>query len=85
MWDRYEVSSISDHECSYEKFLISNHESFVKNLNKISDDLLKAKWYFIAAISAIGFAYKFVIEDSKLLSISTMGPLMFRRYLILHR
>lgn len=56
MWDKYG------------EFLISHHKSLADNLNKISDDLLKAKWYFMAAISAIAFAYKFVIEDFKQLT-----------------
>jgi hypothetical protein len=36
---------------------ISVHESMTENLNKISGDLLQAKWFFLASIAALGTAY----------------------------
>jgi hypothetical protein len=39
------------------KFLETDFQSMVENLNRISDDLLKAKWYFLATIAAVGIAY----------------------------
>jgi hypothetical protein len=58
----------------YDEFIISDHASLADSLNKISDDLVTAKWYFIATISAIGFAYKFIMEDIKHLTISGLSP-----------
>ncbi len=47
-------------------FLRDDHGKMVGNLNKISDDLLKAKWYFLTTISAIGSAYYYVLsQDNK--------------------
>jgi hypothetical protein len=43
-------------------FLIDDHSNMVENLNRIGDDLLKAKWYFLASISAIGLAYYYVLK-----------------------
>ncbi len=58
------------------EFLISEHKSLLDDLNKISDDLLKAKWHFIVAISAIALAYKFIIEDFKRLTNFGTFPLI---------
>lgn len=44
------------------EFLISDHESMIENINHISDDLLKLKWYFLATIAAFGFSYKFILD-----------------------
>lgn len=47
------------------EFLTEDYKSMVENLNKISYDLLKVKWYFLATISALGVAYiKFITVDS---------------------
>lgn len=51
MWKRRKVD-----------LLVDDHNKMVENLNKISDDLLKAKWNFLASISAIGLAYKYVLD-----------------------
>ena len=40
---------------SAHKFYISEHKTLINNLNKISDDLLKAKWYFLATIATRTF------------------------------
>jgi hypothetical protein len=45
-------------------FFIKEHNILVENLNRISDDLLKAKWYFLASISAIGLAYSYIFKDN---------------------
>jgi len=42
------------------KFLIKAHTIYVTNLNHISDDLLKVKYYFLLTISAIGFGYYYL-------------------------
>ena len=39
------------------EFFSDYHKSLADNRNHISDDLLKAKWFFLAAIAAIGTAY----------------------------
>lgn len=49
-----------------EEFLISSHESNVENLNCISDDLLKVKWYFLATIASIGIAYYYILKEISL-------------------
>lgn len=46
-----------------DNFFIKEHSILIKNLNKISDDLLKAKWYFLATISAIGLAYSHIFKE----------------------
>ena len=38
------------------------HKSLTDNLNHISDDLLKAKWFFLAAIAAVGIAYEKILS-----------------------
>ena len=47
-----------------DEFFIKEHNILVENLNRISDDLLKVKWYFLASISAIGLAYSYVLKDN---------------------
>lgn len=44
-------------------FLSKDHESMIENLNRISDDLKKAKWYFLATMSAIGLAYEYAYSS----------------------
>jgi len=36
----------------------------IENLNNISDDLLKAKWYFLAALASLGITYSFILHKS---------------------
>jgi hypothetical protein len=49
--------------CDKKEYYISVHASMTENLNRISGDLLQAKWFFLASIAAIGTAYvKFVDE-----------------------
>jgi len=45
-------------------FLKTDFESMVENLNRISDDLLKAKWYFLATIAAVGTAYLHISDST---------------------
>ncbi len=48
---------------SFDKdFLKADFQSMVENLNRISDDLLKAKWYFLATIAAVGLAYLRILK-----------------------
>ena len=47
---------------SAHKFYISEHKTLINNLNKISDDLLKAKWYFLATIATLGLSYSYILE-----------------------
>ncbi|MHB9074112.1 MAG: hypothetical protein ACYC6G_11370 [Desulfobaccales bacterium] len=47
---------------SVHKFYISEHKTLINNLNKISDGLLKAKWYFLATIATIGLSYNYILE-----------------------
>lgn len=46
-------------------FLKGYHEGLMDNLNHISDDLLKAKWFFLATIAAIGTAYFKIFKSDK--------------------
>jgi hypothetical protein len=39
------------------KFFADYHRSLTDNLNHISGDLLRAKWFFLASIAAMGTAY----------------------------
>ncbi|MCX5808524.1 MAG: hypothetical protein NTX36_04005 [Proteobacteria bacterium] len=39
------------------KFYTEAHKGLTDDLNHISDDLLKAKWFFLASIAALGTAY----------------------------
>lgn len=43
-------------------FFSEYHKSLTDNLNHISDDLLKAKWFFLATIAALGTAYIKIAE-----------------------
>jgi len=38
-------------------FDTEHHKNLINNLNKISDDLLRAKWFFLATMGALGAAY----------------------------
>jgi len=46
------------------EFFSDYHKSLTDNLNHISDDLLKAKWFFLAAIAAVGTAYIKLVETT---------------------
>ena len=45
-----------------EEFQISRHEGLIENLNRISDDLLQAKWWFLGVIAALGVAYTEILK-----------------------
>lgn len=45
-------------------FFISEHSILIENLNRISDDLLKAKWYFLAAIASLGVGYSYIFQKT---------------------
>ena len=60
-----------------ENFLQTDFESMVENLNRISDDLLKAKWYFLATIAAVGIAYQRISDRTYFfISDSTYFPIL---------
>jgi hypothetical protein len=44
------------------KFFIAEHSILINNLNKISDDLLKSKWHFLASIATLGLSYSFIFN-----------------------
>jgi len=80
-----------------EDFLTTDHESMTENLNRISDDLLKAKWYFLATIAALGIAYWRIYSGSdsalrdlpcySFLIVSAVGNIVFwmiGEYIISH-
>jgi hypothetical protein len=46
-----------------DEFLIEKQGRYIENINRISDDLLKAKWYFLASLSAIGLAYTYTAKS----------------------
>jgi ABC-type Co2+ transport system permease subunit len=48
------------------KFFANYHESLNDNLNHISDDLLRAKWFFLATIAALGTAYIKIYDSQSL-------------------
>ncbi len=61
-----------------DEFLIEDHKSMVENMNRISDDLLKAYWYFLATIATLGFSYKTILDFAnkhKLSSLDSLEPL----------
>lgn len=43
-------------------FFISEHSILINNLNKISDDLLKSKWYFLASLATLGLSYSYIFK-----------------------
>ena len=43
------------------EFMRIDYGGMVGNLNKISDHMLTVKWYFLAAIAAIGTGDKFLL------------------------
>ncbi|MCL6583730.1 MAG: hypothetical protein K6U11_08830 [bacterium] len=45
-----------------DNFLVKEFETLTGNLNYISNDLLKAKWYFLATLAALGLGYKYILE-----------------------
>jgi hypothetical protein len=45
-----------------EEFYIKEYEILIENLNKISDDLLKIKWYFLASLGALGLSYQYILS-----------------------
>jgi len=45
-----------------DNFLVKEFEILTGNLNYISNDLLKAKWYFLATLAALGLGYKYILE-----------------------
>jgi len=47
------------------EFITTDHESMIENMNRISDDLLKAYWYYLLALAALGTAYKTVFDLRK--------------------
>ncbi len=55
-----------------DEFLIEDHKSMVENMNRISDDLLKAYWYFLATIAALGFSYKTILDFANKLKLSSL-------------
>jgi len=58
-------------------FLETDFENMVQNLNRISDDLLKAKWYFLATIAAVGIAYQRISDRTYFfISDSTYFPIL---------
>ena len=40
-----------------EKFLSAYHQSLTDDINHISVEFMKAKWFFLATIGAAGIAY----------------------------
>ncbi len=62
-------------------FLKNDHTSMIENMNRISDDLLKAYWYFLATIAAVGMAYYKVIHYDLIpvgiVIISLVGNIVF--------
>lgn len=65
-------------ESDKNQFLISDHESMVENLNRISDDLLKSYWHFLATIAALGTAYKYAYEHQEFIFvICLVGNIIF--------
>ena len=65
-----------------QKFYIKEYEILIENLNKISDDLLKIKWYFLASLGSIGLGYKYILDkEPKILETFLIG--IFWKYYIL--
>jgi len=46
------------------KFYADSHRTLTDNLSHISGDLLRAKWFFLASIAAIGTAYMKICDTS---------------------
>ncbi|WP_456325269.1 hypothetical protein [Desulfonauticus submarinus] len=65
------------------KSLTTDHQSTVtvKSFNRIGDDLLKAKWYFLAILTALGVAYRYVFCEPlpfiSLLVVGALGNIVF--------
>ena len=53
-------------------FLTEQHKTLTDNLNHISGDLLRAKWFFLATIAAVGTAYIKIISSTKVVWGSTL-------------
>jgi hypothetical protein len=76
------------------KFCIEDHGKMVENLNKISDDLLRAKYYFLLAAAALAVGYFYTLNGKYLLKtkfiyyvISVFGNITFwiiNEYVISH-
>jgi hypothetical protein len=63
-------------EKTKDEFYSDYHKSLTDNLNHISDDLLRAKWFFLATIAALGTAYMKVYD-------STHGEIKMWSFLII--
>ncbi|MFZ5452214.1 MAG: hypothetical protein ACOZF2_10160 [Thermodesulfobacteriota bacterium] len=46
-----------------DKFYTTEYRVLIENMNKISENLLKAKWYFLAALASFGFTYSYIFQQ----------------------
>lgn len=58
------------------KFYSSFHENLTGNINKISDGLLRAQWFSLATIAAIGTAYMNLVNSIKCMELKAFGYLI---------